>query len=106
MLPIAACVVAVAACGDDRDEAPEATTQTVRPGESSPLRQRLDRLVTHLLTDRGLDPKVTACALRELTRSVPDRELESAIAAIRNTGAAPSRVIEAAAAAGEACGRP
>jgi hypothetical protein len=99
----AACVLALAGCGSGGDDAP-ATTATGT--ESTELRQQLDRLITRLLTDRGLDPEVTDCALTELAETVPDPKLESAIAAIRKTGAAPPGVIEAAAAAGEACGRP
>jgi hypothetical protein len=103
----AACAVALAGCGGDEADEPTATTATdAQTTEASALRIRLDRLVTRLLTDRGLDPKVAECALSELAESVPDAELESAIAAIRKTGAAPPEVIAAAAAAGEACGRP
>jgi Flp pilus assembly protein TadD len=102
----AACAVTLAGCGGDDADEPAATTATGARTEVSALRARLDRLVARLLTDRGLDPGVAECALSELAESVPDAELESAIAAIRKTGAAPPEVIEAAAAAGEACGRP
>ena len=98
-----ACVVALAGCGDDdsADSAPGG-----EPSTASPLREQLEGLVADLLTERGLDAAVTECALGELAETVPDAELESAIAAIRKTGAAPPGVIEAAAAAGEACGQP
>jgi hypothetical protein len=106
-----ACAVLLAGCGDDDAEEPMAERPreptVLKPAvEMSPLRERLNDLVTRLLSDRGLDPAVTECALAELAETVPDSELESAIKAIRNTGAAPPGVIEAAAAAGKACGRP
>ena len=102
-----ACALALAGCGGDDDDEPASTTSTSVPAaETSALRQRLERQVTGLLTDRGLDPAVARCALAELAETVSDSELESAIAAIRKTGAAPPELIEAAAAAGETCGRP
>jgi hypothetical protein len=102
-----ACALALAGCGGDEADEPATTTSTSRQvEEASALRHRLERQVTGLLTDRGLDPAVTRCALAELAETVADSELESAIASIRKTGAAPPELIEAAAAAGETCGRP
>jgi hypothetical protein len=100
-----ACAAAIAGCGDG-EQAPVSTTPTqatVTEAEPSPLRQRLHRLVARLLAGRGLDSKVTECALAELDATVADGQLESAIAAIRERGAAPPEVLEAAAAAGAAC---
>ena len=92
-----ACLAALAGCGGDDDDAPPVTTRRPRGGA---LREELDRRVVRLLTDRGLDAELAECAVGELAGTVSDEELESAIAEIRNTGAAPSEVIEAAAAAG------
>jgi hypothetical protein len=102
-----ACAAALAACGGDDDgAAAPATSSTVESVDSTPLRRQLDRLVTRLLTERGLEPSVAECAVAELGETVSDEELQSAIAEIRKTGAAPPAVMEAATAAGETCGRP
>ena len=101
-----ACLGALAGCGDDDGEdSPPPASESSEAAEPSPLRERLDRLITDLLADRGLDAGVAQCAVAELAETVSDEQLESAIAEIRKTGAAPPGVIEAAAAAGKTCGR-
>ena len=102
-----ACAAALAGCGGDdpAEPAPPSEAPAEAP-QASPLRERLDGLVTELLTERGLDPEVTECALAQLAEDLSDAEVKSAIDQIRNTGAAPPEVIEAAAAAGASCGRP
>ena len=101
-----ACALVLGSCGGGGDEGTATTSTASTPaGEVSRLRERLNRLVTRLLVDRGLDPSVTDCALIELARRLPDPELQAAVRQIRNTGAPPPGLIEAATAAGQACGQ-
>ena len=67
------------------------------------MRERFYGLVVELLDRRGLDAAVTECALGELDESIADAEIKAATDQIRKTATAPPEIIEAAAAAGEAC---
>ena len=107
--PALVALALLAGCGGDGAETPSTTMPapaetSVREEKPSPVRARFDELVAGLLERRGLDGAVTECALAELDESVGDAEIKAAAEEIRKTATVPPEIIEAAAAAGEACG--
>ncbi len=103
-----ALAVAISGCGGDDEEEPkerEPGAVIVKPPqEESELRTRFDELVGEVLAERGLDEATIECALDELGNAISDAEIETATDEIRETGLPPPGVIEAATAAGAACG--
>jgi hypothetical protein len=96
----------VLGCGggdESRSEAASATTGTVAAGDASRLRERFDRQVRQLLTERGLDPAVIDCALQRLHETVSDTQIESAADEIQQSGVPPAALIDAATEAGAQC---
>jgi hypothetical protein len=59
--------------------------------------------VRELLTHRGLDPAVIDCSLGRLDETVSDAEIEDAADEIKETGAPPAALIDAATEAGARC---
>jgi hypothetical protein len=59
--------------------------------------------VRELLTDRGLDPAVIDCSVARLDETVSDAEIEAAADEIKQTGAPPAALIDAATEAGGLC---
>ena len=103
---VVALAVAIAGCGGGSTPPPSRRARRRRSRrqiEQSALRSRFDDLVAGLLERRGLDAAVTECALGELDDSVGDAELKAAADQIRKTATVPPEIIDAAAAAGEAC---
>ncbi len=94
--------MALAGCGAD-ERPPPASTSGAPAAAQSPLRERFDRLVSGLLSERGLEQGVIGCALGELAETVDDEQIEAATARIRKAEAVPPEIAAAAAAAGEAC---
>jgi hypothetical protein len=95
-----------AGCGGGDDSEPQAgsaTTGEAATGATSELRERFDRQVRDLLTDRGLDPTVIDCALERMRETVSDADIESAAEEIRQTGTTPATLIDAATEAGAEC---
>lgn len=105
VLAAAIAALALAGCGDDPGNEATSTgsATTAAPADVSELRERFNDAVGELLADRGLDETVSECALAELGGALGDKEIEAATQEIRQTGIAPPEVIDAAAAAGEAC---
>jgi hypothetical protein len=106
--PVVLALIAAAAagCGGGDDSGPEtgsATTGEAATGAISELRERFDRQVRDLLTDRRLDPAVIDCALERLRETVSDAEIASAAQEIKQTGTTPAALIDAATAAGADC---
>lgn len=104
-LPLAVAValaIASAGCGGDEEAEPAPTTTT--SVAASKVRARFDELIRDVLARRDLDTATIECAIAELAGSISDEEIKAAAAEIRQTGVPPPGVIEAAAAAGEACG--
>ncbi len=56
-----------------------------------------------LLTDRELDPAVIDCSVERLNETVSDAEIEAAADEIKQTGAPPAALIDAATEAGAQC---
>jgi len=91
------------ACGAG-DDASETAVPTTTPVAETAVRERFENLVADVLERRELDRATIECALEQLATSVSDEEIKAATDEIRQTGVPPPDVIEAAAAAGEACG--
>ncbi len=102
-----ALAIAIHGCGSDEEEPNEGEPGAVivKPAqEESELRTRFDELVGEVLAERGLDEATIECALDELGAAISDAEIDTATDEIRETGLPPPGVIEAATAAGAACG--
>lgn len=104
----AAAALAISGCGGDGEGEPKDNEPGAEiakpPSEETEVRAQFEELVADVLAERGLDTATIDCALDQLDEAVSDTEIEAATDEIRQTGVPPPGVIEAAAAAGEACG--